>query len=611
MLEGFRLGQRGVLGVFVVREVAGGAVEVEVADVGCEDLVVAVFLEEGAKEVLEFLADDGAAGHPEDEALAGGVVDVEEAEFASEFAVVAQFGLFAVVEVGVEFFLCGEGGAVDALELDVFFVAAVVGAGDGEEFEGAGPGGAGDVGAGTQVDEFAVFVEGDGFAFGDVGQASGFVAGLADFLEECGGQVAGKFDAFEGLVFSGDAAHFFFDGFKVFGGEFFGQVHIVVEALVGGWADVELGVGVKAQEGGGEDVCAGVAEFLEWGHGFGVHWLGFSEWRCCFPEWTWRGFKWGVGWCVCMYFCANGILGALLYVFRKFGDQFFEVVDFVATGHKDGVGAFNDDKVFDAQRGDEAALRCGDGGGGVEQVAVAECGVFVGVRAEVFGQGVPGANVVPLEGGFGGIECRGVFADGVIDGDFGERGEVVLDVFLLKLRSGGKIFDEVSKRGLLSFCFFEEVSGLPGEDAGVPEETAGVEEFLCVGLVGFFDKFVEGECFFVNGRAKFEVAEGGGRVGGRNAEGVNAVVCSRSVGQFTDVGDEGFGGLYAGVCRGEDDDLVRAAVGDGDCRGECSGGGGIAFGGFAYQALGGDLWAVLVDFWDLEVVCEDARLCVG
>ena len=45
-------------------------------------------------------------------------------------------GLFLALEVLIEFFARGEGGAVDALELFIFLVAAMIGAGDGEKFEG-------------------------------------------------------------------------------------------------------------------------------------------------------------------------------------------------------------------------------------------------------------------------------------------------------------------------------------------------------------------------------------------------------------------------------------------------------------------------------------------
>ena len=66
---------------------------------------------------------------------------------------------------------CGlvlEGGAVDALELRVLFVAFVVGAGDVGELERADVAGAHDVRAGAEIGEFAVAIERDFFALGNV-----------------------------------------------------------------------------------------------------------------------------------------------------------------------------------------------------------------------------------------------------------------------------------------------------------------------------------------------------------------------------------------------------------------------------------------------------------
>ena len=60
------------------------------------------------------------------------------------------------------------------LELLVFFVAAVVGGGDAEEFEGFDVAGAHDVRAGAEVDKLAVLIEGDVFAFENVGEALDF-----------------------------------------------------------------------------------------------------------------------------------------------------------------------------------------------------------------------------------------------------------------------------------------------------------------------------------------------------------------------------------------------------------------------------------------------------
>src|SRR5690606_35809540 len=126
------------------------------------------------------LADYGALRLPEDKALADGLVDVEEAHLLADAAVVALARFLDLGEVGLELLLRGKRGAVDALELLVLLVAAVVGAGDGEELEGLDLLGVADVRARAEVEELAVAVERDRLAFGDVREAAELVAVLAD-----------------------------------------------------------------------------------------------------------------------------------------------------------------------------------------------------------------------------------------------------------------------------------------------------------------------------------------------------------------------------------------------------------------------------------------------
>ncbi len=151
----------------VIRKVAGGLVELELADVRREDLRVALLAQFLADEVLQFLADDGAVRRPEDEALADVIVDDEELQVATELAVVAGLGLLDALEVLREFFPGREGGAVDALELLVVLVAAVVGAGDREQLEGLQLARVAHVGARAEVDELAILVKRNFFALGN------------------------------------------------------------------------------------------------------------------------------------------------------------------------------------------------------------------------------------------------------------------------------------------------------------------------------------------------------------------------------------------------------------------------------------------------------------
>ena len=242
------------------------AVKLEPADVGREDLVVALLAQLVRDECLQLLAHDRAGGRPEDQSLADHVVDHEELEVLAELAVVAELGLLELVEVGVELGRGGEGRAVDALELFVVLVAAVVGARDGQQFEGLDLLRVLHVGAGAQVDELTVLVEGDGLALGNVGKTAELVAFLADLLDDADGFVATDLFAREGLVLGDDLLHFGLDLREVLGGQLVVEVDVVIEAGLRRRADVELRVRKDAKDGRGEHVRAGVTEFFEGSH---------------------------------------------------------------------------------------------------------------------------------------------------------------------------------------------------------------------------------------------------------------------------------------------------------------------------------------------------------
>src|SRR5262249_25328272 len=88
--------------------------------------------------------------------------DGEQLELLAEHPVVALLRLLDLGQVGVEVLLVEESGAVEALELLAGGVVLPVGAGDGEEFEGAHAAGVGDVRTATKVDELTLAVEAQG-----------------------------------------------------------------------------------------------------------------------------------------------------------------------------------------------------------------------------------------------------------------------------------------------------------------------------------------------------------------------------------------------------------------------------------------------------------------
>jgi hypothetical protein len=130
--------------------VAGGLVELELADVRREDLRVALLAQLAADEVcsswrrMEPLGVQRIRPWPTSSSM--------WKSFSSGRACGGRgLGLLELLEVLGEFLLGREGGAVDALELLVLLVAAVIGAGDGEELEGFQLGGVAHVRAGAEV----------------------------------------------------------------------------------------------------------------------------------------------------------------------------------------------------------------------------------------------------------------------------------------------------------------------------------------------------------------------------------------------------------------------------------------------------------------------------
>ena len=248
-----------------------------------EDLLVAGLEEALGDEVLELLADDGAVRGPEDEALADLLVDMEELQFLAQLPVVALLGFLGAGHGLLKFVLGRVGGAIDALQLLVLLVAAVVGAGDVQQFEGLHLRGVADVGAGAEVDEFAVLIKRDGLAGGDVAETADLVGVLAAFADQLLGFLAGALEALELLVLLGDAAHLLLDLHEVLGRESVVEVEVVVEAVVGGRSDVQLGLGEQAEHGGAQHVGGGVTDLLKGrhlragGHGGRPHSLGLPE----------------------------------------------------------------------------------------------------------------------------------------------------------------------------------------------------------------------------------------------------------------------------------------------------------------------------------------------
>ena len=131
------------------------------------------------------------------------------------------------------------------------------------------------MGAGAEIGEDAITVEGNLLALGNAGEdielelarggARRKTRELAT-LSHRNGLGAGDDLALERLGLGDDGCHLLLDPLEIFGGNPVWQLHVVVEALVDRWARRELGLGPDTEDRVGQDMGRGVADGLEFGH---------------------------------------------------------------------------------------------------------------------------------------------------------------------------------------------------------------------------------------------------------------------------------------------------------------------------------------------------------
>ena len=118
------------------------------------------------------------------------------------------------------------------------------------------------MGAGAEVDELTLTIEGKGVALcGVLGDQFQLIR-LVPFLHELFAFFGGEEEPLDGGFFLDDLLHFRFQGSQIFGGEGLLHVEIVVEAAVDGGADGQLGFGKEALHGLRQKVGGRVPEGL-------------------------------------------------------------------------------------------------------------------------------------------------------------------------------------------------------------------------------------------------------------------------------------------------------------------------------------------------------------
>ena len=113
------------------------------------------------------------------------------------------------------------------------------------------------MGAGAQVGELPLPVEGDGLALGEIVDEL-YLEGLALLLHERQRLGPGQLKPLQLQLFLADFAHLPLDLLQVLGGEGKGRVHVVVPALVDGGADGQAHLRPQALHRLGHHVGAGV-----------------------------------------------------------------------------------------------------------------------------------------------------------------------------------------------------------------------------------------------------------------------------------------------------------------------------------------------------------------
>ena len=206
----------------------------------------------------------------------------EELQLAAQLAVIATLGFFQLGKVLLERLVVGKGSAVEAREHGILFVAAPVGPGGGKQLEGPGKARVRHVRAAAQVGEVAAGIERHRIGVDVVDDLHLEVFAHVGKLPH--GVALAHARALKGQPGLGNALHFRFDGFKVVAGE--GTIHkeVVVETVVDGRADGDLGRREELLDRRGHDMGGGVAHN---GQAFGR--IGIHRLERCAPFRQGRG----------------------------------------------------------------------------------------------------------------------------------------------------------------------------------------------------------------------------------------------------------------------------------------------------------------------------------
>jgi len=167
---------------------------------------------------------------------------MKEVELLAETTVIALFGLFQHVQIGVEIFLLGPCRTVDALQLLVAMIATPVGTGHLHELEDLELGRRWHVRATAKVDEIAFAVERNLLIGGNGANQLGLVF-FTEIEEELDRIVARPYFPCYRNILLGQLSHALFDRHQVFRGKRTLVGEVVIEAVFDDRSNGDLCVG--------------------------------------------------------------------------------------------------------------------------------------------------------------------------------------------------------------------------------------------------------------------------------------------------------------------------------------------------------------------------------
>ena len=169
------------------------------------------------------------------------LLEMEELQLFTNLAMVAFLSLFQSLKVLIQGFFITPGGTINTLQHFVLGVTTPIGSGNGSQLERLKFSSIGDVGASTEIDEFALAIKRDIFIAMNAANNLNFVLFAHPF--EHGNCITPAHQrTMNRQIFQHNLAHFFFNFLKIFRRKWTRIGKVIEESIVYDWANRNLGL---------------------------------------------------------------------------------------------------------------------------------------------------------------------------------------------------------------------------------------------------------------------------------------------------------------------------------------------------------------------------------